>query len=78
MPFGPLPLGACHTSHQNGEGIINVCARERNSKHMRGSDKYNRPNETIKPQLLSFPPNDIYGLCVCVCVCIRMEVHWSQ
>lgn len=53
-----------------------------NSKHLRGSDKYNWPDETIKLQLPSFPSNDIYSptvLCpylhdsVCVCVYICEE-----
>lgn len=80
MPSSPLPLWSCHTSHQNGDRIINVCARVRNSKHLRGSDKYNWPEETIKPQLPSFPSNDIYSptvLCPylhdCVCVCVYMR-----
>lgn len=42
---------------------------------MRGSDKYNRPDETIKPQLPLFPPSDIYSLTVCVCLRRGVQEH---
>lgn len=73
MSSGPPRLPSFHTLHQNGDGIINVCLIEDN-KHMRGSHKYNKPkNETIKAQLPSFPPIDIY--CFCMCLCVKKRTH---
>lgn len=51
----------------------NQCVCKRGD--MGGSDKYNRPNETIKAQLPSFPPSDIYCPTHCVCVgCVGLYV----
>lgn len=73
MPSDPPRLLSFHTLHQNGDGIINVCLID-DRKHMRGSHKYNKPkNETIKAQLPSFPPIDIY--CFCMCLCVKKRTH---